>query len=87
MAKKYNISITQGNHTFEVEGCDSFDEALKLVNKGIYDFNLENSLTDAPKPNPVRPTVVYPPAPPQNGIIKGNDYLPHTTGGSQVLNK
>jgi hypothetical protein len=42
MAKKYNVSITQGTHTFTVEGCDSFDEALKLVIKGIYDFNLAN---------------------------------------------
>jgi len=45
MTKKYNFSIEiptpEGNETFQVVGCDSFDEAIKVVKKGVYDRKLE----------------------------------------------
>lgn len=47
MAKKYNFSIQISNpltaraEIFQVEGCDSFDEAIKIVEKGVYDRMLE----------------------------------------------
>jgi len=45
MTKKYNFSIEiptpEGNETFQVVNCDSFDEAIKIVKRGIYDRKLE----------------------------------------------
>lgn len=43
MAKKYNFSRTLGDETFTVEGCDSFDEARKVVDKAVYERQLEIS--------------------------------------------
>lgn len=33
MAAKYNFSRQIGNETFQVVNCDSFDEAIKIVDK------------------------------------------------------
>lgn len=45
MTKKYNFSIEiptpEGNETFQTVNCDSFDEAIKVVKKGVYDRRLE----------------------------------------------
>ena len=41
MAKKYNFSIRVGDETFGVESADSFDEAIKVVKRGVYDRKLE----------------------------------------------
>lgn len=37
---KYNFSVTSGKNTFEVTGCDSFEEAVAKVEKGMYDYSL-----------------------------------------------
>ena len=50
MARKYGVSVTLknagqfGSETFTIEGCDSFDEALKDVNKAVYNRSLELEL-------------------------------------------
>ena len=41
MSAKYNFSIQLGFETFQVTGCDSFDEAIKIVEKGVYDRKLK----------------------------------------------
>ena len=41
MARSFNFSIaTTRGETFQVEGCSSFDEAIKIVEKGVYDREL-----------------------------------------------
>jgi hypothetical protein len=37
---KYNFSIQLGNKKFGVDGCDSFDEAIAKVEKGVYEYKL-----------------------------------------------
>ena len=47
MSKKYNLSIRArkegpfGEETFQVEGCDSFDEALKIVLRAIQEREVQ----------------------------------------------
>ena len=44
MARKYNYSRTRkgagSDETFSVDGCDSFNEAVKMVDEGIYRYDL-----------------------------------------------
>jgi len=40
---KYNFSIQVGNKKFGVDGCDSFDEAMAKVEKGVYEYKLAHS--------------------------------------------
>ncbi len=45
MAKKYNFSVQRlssigMSETFQVEGCDSFDEAIQVVEKAVRDRKL-----------------------------------------------
>lgn len=42
MAARYNFKIQKGNLTFGVDGADSFDEAIKKVERGVYDYELKN---------------------------------------------
>lgn len=72
MAKKYTYSRTiftpDGNpHQFTAVEFDSFEEAIKAVDKGIYDFKLVlvpqgaglmGSIDPGFKPDPIKPEVV-----------------------------
>ena len=51
---KYNFSISRrawGNkgEVFQVVNCDSFDEAIKAVEKGIYERELKEKEENTPK--------------------------------------
>lgn len=37
MTTKYNFSKTIGDETFQVVNCDSFDEAIKIVERAVKD--------------------------------------------------
>lgn len=72
MAAKYNFGITRKNtnqqiEEFQVVNCDSFDEAIKIVEKGVYDRELKEQ-QEQNKPsttlNPTTPVIPSPPAPP-----------------------
>jgi len=60
MARKFNFSIQrvdQRTNRFEtvgVEGCDSFDEAIKLVERGVYERELAEKAAGVVK-NPIQP--------------------------------
>jgi len=55
MAKKYNYSLKRGDETFSIDGCDSFDEAVHLLEKGIYQFDAEKRVREQTQ-KPEEPT-------------------------------
>ena len=65
MAAKYNYSRKLGNETFQIINCDSFDEAIKIVEKGIYDRILSNPLRPFME-NPLMENPLEVPVPPPN---------------------
>jgi hypothetical protein len=77
MSKKYNFSEQVGTYNFQVEGCDSFDEAIKIVKKGVRDWELTRP----------KPTVLTPPVTPNENIqpvvvrnINTGESIPVNTG-------
>lgn len=87
MAAKYNYSRKLGNETFQVVNCDSFDEAIKIVEKGIKDRILLDPLRPfrenpfeaekLPSKNPeapisVPPTITPPITPDPNSTLASN---------------
>lgn len=70
---KYNFSVKLGQNTFEVTGCDSFEEAIAKVEKGIYDYTLK---TEAHK-EAAKKTTATPVVP--------SAVNPSTTGGDSSL--
>ncbi len=86
--RKYNFSRKVGNDTFIVEGCDSFDEAVKSVEQGIYRHELavkqreEEAAKKEETPEPAAPEAPKEPeAPttPTEGAQIGSD--PAAPGG------
>lgn len=53
MSKRYtysrSIKTQEGEETFTADQFDSFDEAIKIVDKGIYDRKLELKVRFTPK--------------------------------------
>lgn len=44
MARKFNVSIVNKyGETMSLEGCDSFDEAFRVLEQGVYHRELEMS--------------------------------------------
>ena len=71
MTAKYNFSIKRqgekGEETFQVINCDSFDEAIKIVEKGVYDRELKEQQEQNKQSttlNPVTPVIPSPPVTP-----------------------
>jgi len=52
MARSFSVAITnKWGETFKVDGMDSFDEALKAVEKGLYAREItKREFTTAPEP-------------------------------------
>ncbi len=74
---KYNYSIERRNalnqrETFQVVNCDSFDEAIKAVEKGVYERELKEKEKEKEKQ-----IKVPPPNPPVNPTVPTN--MPSTT--------
>lgn len=42
MSRKYTFAIKVGDETFQAEGFDSFDEAIKVVEKAVYDRRMSS---------------------------------------------
>lgn len=60
MAKKYNFSIQRLNgmgfvEALQVEGCDSFDEAIRIVERAVHDRELTEPKIKLPEHT--RPTI------------------------------
>lgn len=72
MSRKYTFSIQFENETFQAEGFDSFDEAIKVVEKAVYDRKLTKG-GDYTKYNIQRKNTATP--------------LPPSIGGDQILNE
>ena len=72
MSRKYTFSIQFGDETFQAEGFDSFDEAIKVVEKAVYDRKLAKG-GDYTKYNIQRKNTATP--------------LPSSLGGDQVFDE
>lgn len=74
MAAKYNFSIERkgikGRETFQVIGCDSFDEAIRIVEKGVHDREIFEAT--------LIPTVVNKPFA-DDSSLKISDVVPMTS--------
>lgn len=91
---KYNLSIKKGNLTFGIEGCYSFDEAAKIISKGIYDYELKNGsiptdsteekkIIEKPNINEQQPN----PNPIQNSDNASDENAGETTGEPENINQ
>lgn len=63
---KYNYSLERVNvrgerETLSVQGCDSFDEAIKIVEKGKYDRELSEAPLRSASKKPEQPKAVTAP--------------------------
>lgn len=86
MAKKYSFSIHFGNETFKLDGADSFDEAIKIVEKAVNDRQL--AYNERAKKNPGQPPATAASAAPKpdsaGTAVNGTPNTPENgTAGSQ----
>lgn len=85
---KYNFSITRGVEKFEVINCDSFEEAIAKVEKGLHDRDLqllEQIKKEAAKnPAETPPTIT---APPQSTLPSSPAARPYDSSATVVLTK
>lgn len=69
---KYNFKIQKGNLTFEVDGCDSFDEAVKKCEKGVYEYELAHGLIGTMQSTAFSPNIPTKPSHTMTTGLAGN---------------